>query len=296
MQNELDNLLKKIQQLEKEVSQKDQDLVRYRNELVMTNQRIEKMIAQVSEDLRYAGLIQKALSPTALPNISGMDFSSKFVPGSRFGGDYFDVFEHEDKLKFGIILSSASGYAMSALFLSVVIKMSSQIEARRGLEPNRVLKLMAQEIVPSVQTEKDRSNIFYGVVDRRSFELTYASVGSAPGFHFDAEKGKWEPLASGAPPLSKEFAAEIEMHRLSLNPRDRLVICSDGVVNATAPSGEVFGVERLRRALFSAPKSGVHELRNEILFQIEQFGGAPEFQRDLSIVVVEVRDRVIKLA
>ncbi|HEY8271717.1 MAG TPA: sigmaB regulation protein RsbU, partial [Pseudobdellovibrionaceae bacterium] len=136
MAKEIDSLKERIQELELELVGKDKELLKYRQELGKVNVSLEHLIAQISEEIRMAGLIQRMLSPTQLPNISGFECSTKYLPGERFGGDYFDIFEHEDKLKFGIVVASSSGYTMSALFLSVLIKISSQIEARRGLEPH----------------------------------------------------------------------------------------------------------------------------------------------------------------
>ena len=44
------------------------------------------------------------------------------------------------------------------------------------------------------------------------------------------------------------------------------------------------------------PKRGVHELRNHILYEVQKFTGHNEPLRDQTIVVLEVKDKVIKLA
>jgi sigma-B regulation protein RsbU (phosphoserine phosphatase) len=50
------------------------------------------------------------------------------------------------------------------------------------------------------------------------------------------------------------------------------------------------------QAIIRAPRSGVHEVRNEILFQAEQHSGKSEPVRDQTVIVTEIKDRVIKLA
>ena len=39
-----------------------------------------------------------------------------------------------------------------------------------------------------------------------------------------------------------------------------------------------------------------NELRNEILYQVEKFASGRDLPHDLTVVVTEVKDRVIKLA
>src|SRR4051812_36312955 len=110
-----DQLIKKIAELEREVKDREEDLARFRDELIKANRRLEQMIESFNQELKVAHAIQRTLVPTEFPNIPGFDFSTKFLPSSKSGGDYFDFFEHQDKFRFGIVLSSASAHGMSAL-------------------------------------------------------------------------------------------------------------------------------------------------------------------------------------
>ena len=82
----------KIMELEKELVLKEQDLLRYKTELTKANKVLDKLINQVTQELRIATQIQKVLVPTSYPNIQGVEFSTKFIPGTQKGGDYFDIF------------------------------------------------------------------------------------------------------------------------------------------------------------------------------------------------------------
>lgn len=292
---QIESLQARIRELEVELIDRERDLAVFRDELSKANSQLERFIKQISQELKMASLIQKALVPTEFPNIPGFEFSTKFIPSPISGGDYFDIFEHEDKFRFGIVLASSSGYSMSALFLSVLLKMTGQLEARKGTPPDRILDLMGKELVPTIQNN-DRANVFYGVIDRRGFELTYSGAGSVLGLLLNYTSGKLQRLEWGSEAFQQGFNSALKSSTISLNPRDRIILCSDGVTKVLNQKGETFGEERLYKAVLAAPRLGVHDLRNEILYQIEKFSQGRDLPQDVTVVVTEVKDRVIKLA
>lgn len=285
----------KIRELEAELVAKEAELAHLRLRLTAMNSRLESVIDQIGHEVKLATKVQRLLSPVELPHIAGFEFSTKFIPGMRSGGDYFDIFEHEDRLRFGVLLSASSGYSMSALFLSILMKISSRLEARRGMQPHEMIGTIAREIAPDLKGE-DRTSVFYGVVDRRNFEMQYCSIGDIAGYlqvHGADALTRLEPQTG---PLTRGYSGAPTSLRINLNPRDRLILCTDGVVKTTNSVGKAWDDVGLRDALRSAPRQGVHELRNEILYKNEIFSGKPEPDRDQTVVVLEVKDKVIKLA
>ncbi|MDZ4084489.1 MAG: SpoIIE family protein phosphatase, partial [Bdellovibrionales bacterium] len=175
-----EELLGRIQELEIEVAAREKDLSVFRSQLAQANMTLEGLISKVAEEVKTAALIQKVLVPTEFPNIPGFEFSTKFVPSPISGGDYFDIFEHEDRLKFGVVLASSNGYGMSALLLSVLLRVTGQNEAKRGLSPEKLLQAVAVELEPSFGSGpkgQDRANVFYATIDRRNLQMNYSSAG-----------------------------------------------------------------------------------------------------------------------
>jgi sigma-B regulation protein RsbU (phosphoserine phosphatase) len=184
---------------------------------------------------------------------------------------------------------------MSALFLSVLLRMTGQLEARKGTPANQILDLMGKELLTNIHGT-EQASVFYGVIDRRGFDMTFAGVGRVIGLLYSYSTQKVQRLEWTTPAFSKEFKGGIQATTISLNPRDRIILCSEGVVQALNAKGEEFGEERLYKAVLAAPRLGVHELRNEILYHVEKFTAGRDLPRDATVVVTEVKDRVIKLA
>ena len=290
-----EQLLARISELEQEVQERQADLRRFREELAKANQKLEGMIGQLHTELKLAHTIHKALVPTEFPHINGFEFSTKFVPSAISGGDYFDIFEHEDRFRFGIIVSSASGHTMSALLLGVLLKMTGQLEARKGSDPHVVLQDMHTQLKENMD-HLDQADMFYALIDRRNFEMRYVRAGQLIVLHQNFSTGEVQALDSGLGAMSLDFKSPPESKSIFLNPRDRLVLCTRGVIEARNPEGEAYGMERVTRSFLSGPKRGVHELRNHILYEVQKFGQGAEPIRDQTLVVLEVKDKVIKLA
>lgn len=287
MSDENATLKKKIVFLEAELKQKSSEVMIYRQELVKISQKLDALMSQISQDTKMLSEVQKAIVPTEIPTIPGFEISRKFVYGTKQGGDYFDIFEHEDKMKFGILVASSSGYAMSALFLSLIIKVSHVLEAKKGNPPDKILQQIAAEIQKLAKSE-DETSAFYAVVDRRDFSLQFCSAGYIHGYYM-APNRPIQVLKSTNSAFSQHFSEPLTLASLELEAKSKLVVVTEGL-------SDVLGVETIVKIMTENAKSSVHDLRNELLFQAQRKSKLEEPLRDQTAVVIEVKDRVIKLA
>lgn len=293
MANELEILKERIQELEEELTLKNAEVLRYRQELFKVNQSLEKITQQISQEIRITTLLQKILSPTELPKMKGFEFSTKYIPGTKFGGDYFDIFEHDNKLKFGIIVACASGYTMSALLLSVIIKISSRMESRKALDPSQVLRNLAQEVMPFIQAS-DYASIFYAVIDRSTMQMTYSQAGNMAAILQQNGRSAMK-LLSTTSAIQPMVQFEPTDESIDLGSHDRLIICSEGMLKAQNSEAQSLGNQGLLRILQDTHRLSVHELRNEALYQVEKYTGLQEPLRDQTFIVMETKENVSKL-
>lgn len=293
-ENENQALKKKVASLEKELGFREADLQHYRNKLEEANESIEKLTLEMQQQLKILQVIQKELMPTEFAHIPGFEFSFKFMPSKITGGDYFDVFEHENKSRFGVILTSASGYGTSALLLSILLRLSSQFKAKKGAEPGEIIKSLSQQLRDTM-TPGNECHVFYGQIDRASFEMSYSLAGNISALHYIYGDSELKKISATSAPIDKENDTGSASEVVRLNPRDRVVLCSKGLLDIKNDK-ESFGEERFYAAVSSCIDKEVHEVRNEVLYQIKNFLGTEDLPRDLTVFVMEVKDKVIKLA
>lgn len=287
MSDENAQLKKKVMFLEAELQQRTSEVMIYRQELVKISQRLDVLMGQLSNDMKMLTDVQKTLVPTEIPTIPGFEISRKFAYGSKFGGDYFDIFEHEDKMKFGILVASSSGYAMSALFLSLILRVSHVLEAKKGNSPDKILQQIAGEIKKTAKPG-DLTSAFYAVIDRRDFALQFCSAGKINGYYQVPQK-PIQVLKSTNSAFGQQFDEHLSLASIDLEPKSRICVVTEGL-------SEVLGADAIVKIMNDASKAGVHDLRNELLFQAQRRAGTEDPVRDQTVVVIEVKDRVIKLA
>ncbi|MBK9294636.1 MAG: hypothetical protein IPM57_09350 [Oligoflexia bacterium] len=70
----------RIKELELEVQDRERELQAFKKELGQINTQLEKFLDQMSEQLKMAHLIQKALVPTETPPFQALSFQQNFCP------------------------------------------------------------------------------------------------------------------------------------------------------------------------------------------------------------------------
>ncbi len=280
-------LKKKISDLEEMLQVKNLEVMTYRQELGKFSQKIDGLMTQIAGDMKMLAKVQKALVPTELPTIPGFEISRKFVYGTESGGDYFDIFEHEDKFRFGLLVASSSGYAMSASFLSLILKVSHVLEAKKGNAPDRIMQGIAEDL-KALAGPLDLTHAFYAVIDRRDYSLKFCSAGNI-GAYYMSPNHALQTMKSTLSPSGQQFTGQLTCASLELEPRSRVCIVTNGLT-------DVLGSDTIVKIMNDTAKAGVHDLRNELLFKAQQKTGLVEPLRDQTVVVIDVKDRVIKLA
>jgi sigma-B regulation protein RsbU (phosphoserine phosphatase) len=295
--DEISALKSRIKALEKELEQKDKDLVTYRKELVRANEQLENLIIHIHSQLKKALEIQRQVVPTEFPHIPGFEFSTKFIASSLTGGDYFDIFEHRDKMQFSLLLSSSSGYSLSALFLSIFMKFTFQARTEsQSYSADNLLQALSKDFLPNID-EKDQFHCFYGVMNRRHLRLDYVNMGDVVAIHYSHATKNLKRLQFENPAVHRNSQIlQFKIESLAFEPKDKLILCSPGLFKVASPGGEFFGEERYYSIIKKSAESDVHNLRNEVFFQAQQFMKSKNLPQDLTVIVVETKERVLKLA
>ena len=109
-------------------------------------------------------------------------------------------------------------------------------------------------------------------------------------YHYSARTGAVEEVRLDAFPLGLRPESDYAVVEVELAPGDRLVLCSDGIIEAAGEDAEIFGFERTAAAIGAAAVADLAaaQVIERLLDEVDRFCGAGEQHDDQTIVVLGV--------
>lgn len=202
-----------------------------------------KESSSLRAELEAAREVQEQLVTPAV-NLPGFQIESAYLPAKQVGGDFFRVLPGDDGSVL-IIAGDVSGKGLkAAMTVSAIMGALRGCESRR---PAEVLEYLNRVLVGQI------SGFVTCSVALISAEglMTLANAGNPAPYR----NGEEMPVAPGLP-LGMITLASYEEAHCQIAPGDRLTFVSDGVIEATSPTGELYGFDRTA-AISTQPASGI---------------------------------------
>ena len=245
----------------------------------------QKLLDEAEEELQTAHDMQMALMPSQSPKIEGLDIAGRCIPANHVGGDFFQYFDRDDKLT--VAVADVTGHAMEAAIPVVMFDgiLESQMDLGGSIEHlfGRLNRLLHRKL--------DRRTFVcfaVGELDLPSRTLRLANGGFPYPYHVHA--GEIDELQIDAYPLGVSADSDYRSIAVQLHPGDRVVFCSDGLIEAPNPGGEMFGFDRIADTIRSACAENLsaEETIERIFATVNAFRKSAPQSDDMTCVVLRV--------
>ncbi|WCE00567.1 SpoIIE family protein phosphatase [Streptomyces sp. HUAS 31] len=201
--------------------------------LVLDNARMYTYQESVAETL------QDSMLPHIPPRMAGCDIATRYLPGTllgRVGGDWFDSVKLPGA-RTALVVGDVMGHGLNSAAMMGQLRTAVQTMAALDLPPAQLLRNLddlAQRLGDTYL-----ATCLYAVYDPIAGELHIANAGHIPPVLVRAGDGRSEllDLPTGAP--IGVGGVPFEAVRVRVQPGDRLVMCTDGLVEMR---GEDIGV------------------------------------------------------
>lgn len=252
---------------------------------VQQHQAATKRSRNWQQQVGEAVQIQRRLLPERMPQPDGCRIAGAYLPAGSLGGDFFDVAEVRQHIN--LCVADVSGKGLPAALLMSNLQAALKPQLEQAASPAMICRYLNRVLNQATGAEKFIS-FFYGQLSASTRELTYCNAGHLPPILVHAD-GSFERLVDGGAVLGYFEDWDYSEHRVTLTPGSRLLLFTDGIVDACNAALEEFGEDRLIEAAVTHRGLDAEELKQHILDSVLGHCNG-RLQDDATLVVIEVQE------
>ncbi|MDD5173841.1 MAG: CHASE2 domain-containing protein [Candidatus Omnitrophica bacterium] len=239
----------------------------------------------LENELNIAKKIQESFLSKSIPEVEGLRIESAMFTAHQVGGDLYD-FRDFGGGSLGVMIGDVSGKGVPAsLFMAMVVS-EFKYFAAAGVLPENVLSGLNAKLV------KESSSglfvtMFYMVFDMKKKKLRFSSGGHLPAIHLNhLGEVKLLDVPDGMPlGLVDSYYSSGE---LSFDKGDIFVLYTDGVTEAMNARRELYGAERLIRAVTLSKGLPPDKMLNAMEKDLRRFEPKSRQHDDITFIIVKV--------
>ncbi|MBS1803794.1 MAG: SpoIIE family protein phosphatase [Acidobacteria bacterium] len=188
-------------------------------------------------ELAAAREIQQQLIPASLPSLPGLQIEAAYLPAEEVAGDFYQVIEQPDNAAL-IVVGDVSGKGLKAAMTGTLAIGALRTLSVENLSPAEFLHRLNRQICEA----KNGGFITCccAHIDSEG-SITIANAG-----HLSPYSNGMEIEVPSGLPLGLISDVEFSEIHFDLEPGHTLTLLSDGVVEASNPSGHLYGFDRTR--------------------------------------------------
>jgi sigma-B regulation protein RsbU (phosphoserine phosphatase) len=249
---------------------------------------------RVKAEIDAANRIQAALLPMESPDVAGASVSSHYRAATEIGGDYFD-FLHQPNGEIGIAFGDVSGHGLTSGIVMAMAKSALLVQVDHDSSPRVVLDVL-NEIVIRTAPKRILMTFFFGLLDPQSQTLRFSSAGHLDPYVYRASTGRLEALSSWGFPLGVRRREAFREHTVAFAAGDRLILYSDGLIEAIDDDGEPFGFDRFEKTILAHGERNAEEIKKGLLNAVKKFTRNRPPEDDQTLVVVAFDEEAVAFA
>jgi sigma-B regulation protein RsbU (phosphoserine phosphatase) len=218
--------------------------------------------------------------------LPGCDVAGASEPASFAGGDCYDYLPLPDRST-GLVVGDVSGHGLGAALVMAMLHVHLRSLAKMHSDLGEIVAQANRFLLD--EEEGVFVTLFLGALDPATRWLRYVSAGHPTGYVLDREGCVRARLESTSIPLGILADAEFPMgESVQLEHGDLVLLLTDGIPEATSPSGEMFGIERILRLVRDCRKAPAQEILHRLYDQAREFSGGEKVVDDMTSIVVKI--------
>lgn len=260
---------------------------------------LQQKNASYEEEVKLAREIQQALSTTELPpvrseNGNSLIFESRYLPISGLAGDFFEVIPLANH-KYGIFICDVMGHGVRAALVVAMLRGLLATQNTKGKQSHHFLEGINKGLASILKQANVTmfATAFHGVIDLQSLKLTYSCAGH-PGpvaVGADSSRQLCTDRCEKGPALGLLADAAYSLQNIDLKGTKRLLLFTDGVLEAENENGEQFLEKRLMQLATKNEKEPIGRWLDNIIGTVLNFSDGHHFDDDVCLLGIEIHSQ-----
>ena len=141
-----------------------------------------------------------------------------------------------------------------------------------GYDPSpRAVMNVLNDIVMRTAPKRILMTFFFGLLDPETQTLRFSSAGHLDPYVYRAATQRLEALSSWGFPLGVRRREPFMEHSVDFESGDRLILYSDGLIEAIDDDGDPYGFERFEKTILSCGHMHAEDIKKTLLNSIRKF-------------------------
>ena len=259
-----------------------QNRIKYRD--FISGKTVEMQNKILSNELSLARSVHVNLLPARTPELQGIRLSTIYLPMIEIGGDLYDYMHFKDSGTHGIFICDVSGHGVSAALISSMVKAHLNTVTSINPSPAHVLNYLNEKLIG--QTSGHFVTAFFCIYDPAGRSLTFARGGHS--YPLLMRNNEITELTSSGGFIGIMKNRSFQEISIKLEPRDRLVFYTDGLVEARNPYGEMYGEPRLVECLMKHSLISIESFIWKIFDSVIIFQAGKNFDDDVCLICMDI--------
>jgi len=261
---------------------------------------LDRQHARLEREMALAAEVHNSLIPPSTRQAGPFRIDVHYVPLERIGGDIVVYHVDAEGSVMRIAVGDVTGHGTSAALLVNRIHHEAEDLLHLASPPEEILRRINRLVWRTFSGTEMLMTLVVVEVDAAAGRVTWANGGHPPPLVWHADTGAVSLLAPQATMLgiSDDLGLDPVAQAESLRPGDRIVLHTDGLIDALDADGRRFGMDRLIALVGETPAahrrsgSGDGAQRTppagaDIVERVQRFARGP-LEDDVLVVTVAV--------
>jgi sigma-B regulation protein RsbU (phosphoserine phosphatase) len=211
-------------------------------------EQLARQLLDINNELEMAREIQLSILPHEIPKIRGLEIAARYIPMSSVAGDFYDFIIVDEK-RTGILVADVSGHGLPAALIASMLKFALAAQSPHAFDPARVLAGLNQSLCGKFRNHFVTAAYVFVDMDKNS--ISYAGAGHPPLLLWRKSAGCASEVLENGLLLGLFPNATYSVAEGPVEPGDKAVLYTDGILETRSPSKQEFGADLLKGFLDS---------------------------------------------